>query len=112
MNLTGFVDIDFKNEGEYREFLDLNALAHQTVHNTLLQVFQITVEQYPLFTMAGIDKDWLMVHAAEHTAWANALGLNIPPDLDAVDFDNKQEMEDWLNNHALAHTQVSIAIGT
>ena len=93
-----------------REFLDMNALAHQTVHNALLDN-QIAVDQYPLWTMAGVDKDWLLVHAIEHKAWSVALSLSNPPDLDSVDFNDKAQTEDWLNNHALHHTQVALALG-
>lgn len=110
MDLNGFIDIDLKNEEQYREFLDLNAIAHQTIHNTLLEA-GFVVAQYPLYTMAGIDKDWLLVHASEHRAWSSVLSLGDPPDIDSANFDDQRAMDDWLTNHALHHSLVAQTLG-
>lgn len=110
-DLTSFTDVNVKSEDSLREFLDFNAIAHETIYNTLLGQFQIEVEHYPLFTMAGADKDWLFIHDREHKAIANALNLGLSPDLDTVNFKNQAESEDWLNNHADMHALINQVLG-
>lgn len=110
MDLLPFTDVQMDSEESRREFLDLNALTHETVFQTLLGLGIIT-DHYPLFTMAGSVQDWLETHGAEHTAWASALGLPTPPDLVTVDLNDPSQAEDWLNNHALAHNLIALTLG-
>lgn len=111
MNLTSFTDVDVKNEDSMREFLDLNAISHETIYNTLLGQLGVKIDHYPLWTMGGTDQDWLLIHDQEHKSISAVLSLGTPVDLDQVDFNNKSEVEDWLNNHALAHDQISQVLG-
>jgi hypothetical protein len=110
MNLTSFVDVDVKREESMREFLDFNALSHETINNTLLSQGIVT-EHYPLWTMAGADRDWALVHAQEHRAIANVLGLSLPVGLDFVDFNRQESANSWFENHALAHQDIDNALG-
>lgn len=109
MNLTAFIDVDTRNPQSFREFLDLNAYAHQTTHNALLEQ-GVTVEQYPMFTESA-DENWKEVHYAEHVAWNAALGVDTPPDLITVDLQDPQQAEDWLTNHEQLHQLVNEALG-
>lgn len=110
MNLAGFNDVDLKSEESRREFLDLNAITHETVFQALLGQGTVT-PHYPIFTMAEVPDDWLKVHYEEHIAWSIALGLDSPPDLQDVDLKDPQQAEDWMNNHALHHNLVAITLG-
>ena len=109
MSLLDILIPNIKNEESTQEFLDINAIEHQTVHNVLLEQ-GFAVAQYPLFA-TDINKDWLLVHAAEHRVWSNVLGLPNPPDLDSVDFENEVGAADWFNSHELHHLLVSFALG-
>src|SRR5258708_37048172 len=110
MNLTGFVDVSIDDEDSMLEFLDLNALAHETIFTALLSTGVIT-DHYPIWTDGKIDRDWLLVHAAEHRAWSQALNLSNPPDIDEVDPEDQGQMSDWLQTHALHHQIVNEALG-
>lgn len=110
MNLTSLTDVDFKSEEAMREFLDANALAHETIFNTILAT-GVVMEHYPLWTMGGADQDWLLVHDSEHRAIANALSLGLPPDLAEVDFQDERAAQDWFNNHALQHDLINQTLG-
>lgn len=110
MNLTGFVDVNIKDENSMIEFLDLNALAHETIFTALLDL-DFPTEHYPLWSDGKMNQDWLLTHAAEHRAWSSALSLNNAPDLDAVEPTDPDQMADWLNDHALHHQIVNEALG-
>lgn len=110
MNLSAFNDVDPQDEGSMREFLDANALAHETIYNTLLGVNGVVINHYPLWAPDGPDDDWLQIHDAEHKAIAVALGFGTPPDLDAVDFESAGAAQDWFNNHALQHSLIAITM--
>lgn len=93
-----------------REFLDLNALAHETIYNTMLATGTI-ITHYPLWAPLGIDDDFLSTHNAEHKEIANVLGLPLPPDLDQVDIQDQVSASDWFENHALLHSLIAAALG-
>lgn len=109
MDLTQFQDFNIKNPASVREFLDLNALNHQAVHNSLLSA-GIVIEQYPMFSDT-ITATWQDVHYKEHLAWANALSLPVPPDLNNVDWGDESQVSDWKNNHSAAHSLIAQALG-
>lgn len=109
MDLTLFVDADPRNPQQWSEFLDLNALAHQTTHNALLEQ-GVTVEQYPMWTNEA-GNNWLNIHYAEHLAWNNALTLGTPPDLETVDLHDPFQVADWLTNHTALHALVNEELG-
>lgn len=111
MNLTSFTDVDAKDEHSMREFLDANAIAHETIYNTLLGVNGVAIEHYPLWAPRGIDNDWLQTHAREHQAIADTLSLALPVDLDQVSVEDESQFYDWVANHADAHRQINDALG-
>lgn len=108
MDLTTFIDVDPQDPESFGQFLDMNALAHQTVHNALLQS-GVVAEQYPMWT-DDADHDWREIHYAEHITWNVALGITTPPDLVEVDFENEDSASDWLNNHSALHLLVNQAL--
>lgn len=110
MNLAGFIDIDVENKDALSEFMDINALAHETIFTSILEA-GVVVDHYPLTTDGKMNFDWLLTHATEHRAFSEVLGLNNAPDLDAVDPDDKAQMADWFNDHALHHQLVDEALG-
>jgi len=109
MNLAFIPDTNPVDPASVHEFLDYNALAHQSIHSALLERGFVT-SQFPL-TYDAIDHDFLRTNAAECRDWADAIGLGLPPDLSTVDPDNRSEMLDWLNNYQNFMTQVSFALG-
>ena len=111
MNLISFTDVDTTNRDALREFIDLNAMVHETIFNTLLGTFQIMIEHYPLWSQKVDDKDWLLVHDKEHKAISDALNLGVPPDLNTVDFNDREQASEWLQNHYLLHQQINLVLG-
>ena len=101
---------DLNNPDATQEFLDLNALDHNTIHNTLLGL-GFTTEQFPLWLEGKPGPDWLFIHDRMHKAECIALGLPTPPDLVDVNFDDAQQSEDWFNNHSLLHSLETQALG-
>ena len=93
-----------------REFLDANALAHETIFNTLLST-GVVITHYPLWGPQGPDEDWLHTHGSEHQAIAGALALPLPVDIDEVDFKNESQAQAWFENHALAHQLINETLG-
>lgn len=91
------------------DFLDTNALVHETVFGALLTQGIVT-QHYPLW-IDKPDESWIDVHYREHLAWSSALNIGSPPDLGAVDFQNETAVQAWLVTHALHHELVSLALG-
>ena len=110
MNLTSFTDIIPHDDDSMRDFLDANALAHETIFTALL-LQGVVITHYPLWGPQGPDEDWVHTHASEHQAIADTLTLSVPVDIDEVDFKNPAAAEDWFNNHYLAHQQINEALG-
>lgn len=90
-------------------FFDENALAHETVFNTLLAT-GVVVQHYPMWT-DDAGADWQQVHYQEHLSWSVELGVALPPDLNIVDFDNAQARQSWVYEHALHHQLVAEVLG-
>jgi hypothetical protein len=111
MNLIPFTDFDASDPAALTEFVDYNAAAHQEIFDTLLGVDNILIDHFPLFTDGAPDKDWLLTHDMEHKSMAIALLLDVPPDMDTVDFSDPQQTADWLNNHVIAHQDIATALG-
>jgi hypothetical protein len=109
MNLLQFNDFDINNHESMREFLDLNAMAHETIFQALLDM-GIAIEHYPLQT-ENMTTDWLLTHNQVHTSEAIAMGIDQPTNLDSVDPADVEQMADWLNNHALDHQYKAQALG-
>lgn len=106
MNLFGFIDVDAEH---MPQFMDLNALAHETVFTALLAGGAV-VQHYPLWSDAP-SPDWLDVHFQEHLSWSVELSLALPPDLSVLDMENEQAVRAWLANHYLHHLVVSQVMG-
>ena len=102
--------LDLNNPDSTQEFLDLNALDHETIYNTLLGL-GFTVEHYPLWLDGKPSHDWLFLHDRMHQAECSVLGLPTPPDLVDVNFDDPGQADDWFNNHELLHTLETQALG-
>jgi hypothetical protein len=111
MNLSSMQDFDMQNAGALVQFLDMNALSHETIYGALMEQFQTVSEHYPLFTTGGITEDWLNLHAQVHTSIATVLGLALPVDLDTLDAKDRAQAEDWQQNHTFAHQQIEQALG-
>ena len=113
MNLVSFTQVDVTNKDAMRDFFDQNAMVHETIYNTLLGVYQIEIEHYPLWKedITEDDKDWLFVHDKEHKAISDAISGGTPPDLDTVDFSNQDQMNDWMDAHYLMHQQIEQVLG-
>jgi hypothetical protein len=109
MNLIPFVDFDPADSSALNEFVDYNAAAHQEIFDTLLMNKQLLIDHFPL--NGEPNKDWLLTHDLEHKSMAIALVLNVPPDMDSVDFSDPAQSADWLNNHYLAHQDIASALG-
>lgn len=101
--------MQFGDEDAFREMLDYNALAHETIFNTLLGAGTI-ISHYPLFTFGGDDEDWRLVHAQVHGAIAAALDIGTVQ-LDDVDFKDPEQYEAWISDHASHHSQIAAALG-
>lgn len=99
--------IDVKRD-TFPEFMDRNALLHETVFNTLLSAGVITAH-YPLWEHEP-SADWLEIHYREHLAWSVELNLPTPPDLGSLDIKNSTAVNTWLYNHAQHHDLVSQAL--
>lgn len=110
MNISSFQDFDMENAGSMIQFLDINALAHETIYGALMEQLQVVSEHYPLFTTGGITEDWLTLHDSVHQSIARALGLSVPVDLDTLDVKNRAQADDWKQNHTLAHQQIEQAL--
>jgi len=113
MNLFSFTEVDVTDNDAMRDFRDQNALVHETIYNTLLGVYQINIEHYPLWStdIAEDDKDFLLVHDKEHKAISDAINGGTPPNLDEVDFTNQAQTDDWMNDHYLMHQQIEQVLG-
>lgn len=94
---------------DVQTFLDVNAIAHETIFGEFLRG-GIVLEHYPLWT-PELSQDWLDIHYREHLAWSVELGLPLPPDLSAVDFNDEPAFESWVYLHALQHQLVANALG-
>lgn len=103
MNRSAFL-FDRKDEAQLRLFLDLNAIAHESIVQGLTTV----IDHSPMF--GAPDQDWAFRHDREHRAIAAALGITAPPDLSVVDFANDSS-EDWLLYHKQHHDLISLAQG-
>lgn len=110
MNLISFTDFDTTNPAAVKEFVDLNAMAHETIYNTLTGTLGITIEHYPLFS-GDDDQNWAFVHDKEHKAISDALNLGLPPDLSTVNWKDVEESSDWLQDHYLMHQQIAQILG-
>lgn len=110
MSILPLIDIDIESPDSLAEFLDVNALAHETIFTAILDSGVVT-DHYPLWTNGTIDPDWLQTHAAEHEAWSAVLGLSNVVELDQVDPEDPAQMADWFNDHALHHQRVNEALG-
>jgi hypothetical protein len=111
VNLSALQDVEFGDEEALREMLDFNALAHETIFGALLDT-GVIIPHYPLFTMAGEDQDWRLVHAAEHRAIADALAISGPStSFEDVNFHNQEEYDGWVSDHAAHHSLIAEALG-
>lgn len=111
MNIALLSDIEFGNEEAFREMLDYNALVHDTIYRALLEAGTL-IPHYPLFTFGGDDADWRFVHAAEHRSIAAALNISgAGADLEAVDFEDENQYDAWLTQHAAHHGAIAGALG-
>lgn len=109
MNLSTFVDVNTQDPLQMGEFLDFNAMAHETTYGALL-LNGVIVEHYPMFT-DDAGEDWKQIHYAEHLAWSDALTLGLPPDLSLVDLQDPLQANDWLTLHAAHHLLVNQSLG-
>lgn len=111
MNLSPLTDVEFGDEDAFREMLDYNALAHETIFRALMET-GVVISHYPLFTFGGEDEQWRLVHADEHRAIAVALGISGPPtSLEDVDFRDSNQYDGWIADHAAHHNQIASALG-
>ena len=108
MNLIGFADVTPDDPASVHEFLDMNALAHQTIHNALLEQGSVT-PQWPL-TYDTLDHDFLQLNAAECRAWASVLSLSLPANISTVDPEDGGAMRDWFNDYELFVRQVTASL--
>lgn len=109
MNLFTIADVDPKDPASVHEFLDNNALAHQSIHNALLEQGFVT-PQWPL-TYEAIDHDFLELNAAECRAWAGVLNLTVPANISTVDPEDAAAMADWFNDYQLFLARAAAQVG-
>lgn len=109
MNQFTIADVNPEDPDSVRVFLDENDLAHQSIHNALLERGLVTV-RYPL-TYEAIGEDFLQLNAAECRAWADVLSLPVPVNISTVDSENTPAMLDWLNDYQLFLARASAAVG-
>lgn len=111
MNITQFYDVDLQNREATQEFIDLNAVDHETIYNALLSQNQIVIDHYPLWSPDGVTDDWLFLHAREHNSISFALLLSAPVDLDTLDTKDAEASNFWMQNHLLAHQLIIQSLG-
>ena len=109
MNLQGLFDVNPADPEAVRLFLDDNALAHQSIHNALLEQGFVT-PQFPL-TYEAIDHDFLELNAAECRAWGSVLNISTPSEISTVDPEDESAMLDWFGDYQLFLARVSAAVG-
>ena len=108
MNISSMIELDLKNPDSVQNFLDMNAMDHETIYEALMRKFNQSVPHYSLWTESGISEDWLLLHDQEHRAISDLLTLYMPVDLTNLDANN---VNDWVNDHVLAHSQINQALG-
>jgi hypothetical protein len=110
MSVSQFPDAPFGDEDSFMDFLMVNAMAHQTIAETMMVQGKI-VSSVPIGDMTDDMKDWLMAHADIHQQEFDQLGLTGMPDLATVDLENEQAYYDWMQMHSIVHSSVGAALG-
>lgn len=109
MSLIAFSSVPFGNAQALREFLDLNAIEHDSVNDAIFDSGQ-EVDAMPLIADRP-NQDWQFIHEEQHRQWSIALNLAQPPDLSGIDFANPVQFDDWIAAHAQHHSLVRSALG-
>ena len=110
MNLSPFSDMEFDDERAFEDFQLSHGLAHQKIAQVMFgnSNFYTT---YPLFETPGQDRNWLLVHQAEHQSIFNLLGMTGLPDLATVDLKDEDQFDDWMQQHDDVHRRINAALG-
>jgi hypothetical protein len=107
MNMSDLSDVIFGDSDSLSQFMYENAMQHRL----FAQVFAengVVVPEFPLFDalLENLD-DWLLAHQVEHQAYAGILGLENPINLLDVDFNVKEQFDDFLSSHLYIHQQIA-----
>lgn len=110
MNLAPWTDIPWGDEDALLDFYMVHGMTHNNIANVMYaqDLFYVT---YPLMDAKRYDKDWLLIHQAEHESIYSQIGLQGMPDLASVDFGKEDEFYDWHLLHKQVHANINAVLG-
>lgn len=85
---------------------------HDAIERGMAQVLgvqPITFKLYPFFK--DDMQNWILEHQNAHSRFGQLLSVNTQ-DLSGLDFENKTEMDAWLNENYLEHLAAAQRLGT
>ena len=101
MNLSPYSDLPFGDTLGWQEFIARHEIAHQTIAAALQRTGKVA-NRVPLIGDPRDNEQWMVDHAAMHTAINRQIGL-IDVDLLSADLNDEQEYLDWMRLHAAVH---------
>jgi hypothetical protein len=103
---------EFGDQEGFLLFLGANELLHQQISKSIIGK-GLSVQNLPLMDSPETNKNWLQDHYLMHQQEFQSLGLSIDnlPDLSVVDFKNKEQYDDWMENHATVHAYINQVLG-
>jgi len=106
MNIEPFSSLDINDEDAWASFRLAHGLAHQTIYLEIGRLNGGGDKKFPLIDFQKFDKDWLENHNIEHISISNALNIVGTPDISTVNFENQDEVDNWMLTHNSLHKQI------
>lgn len=110
MNIAVWTDTPFDDADAFLDF----QLAHVLAHDRIAQVLYSGsgfYQTYPLYDENHGDAGWKLDHQTEHESIFTLLQMDGLPDLTTVDFDKRDEFENWMLLHQQVHERINNALG-
>lgn len=109
MNIQPWVDVQFGDDGGFKQFLFMHLIAHQNMAEYLADQ-NLVIPNYPLDNIEQ-QEDWLFVHNQVHVEADARLGLTTPQDLELYNLKDETEFYDWMALHGQDHDRQFLAMG-
>ena len=95
------------DDGELQMWSFAHMAAHRDINRRILEVYEVRIDEFPLDPVIIESMDiWLDQHQQMHNQQNQVLGIAGYP-LSEVDWQNKEELEEWIWMHADEHARAA-----
>lgn len=94
------------------EWVYWHSVHHEAIERSMAQVLGIQPVVFKLYPFFMDDmQNWLLEHQNAHSRFGQLLQVSTQ-DLSDLDFENKQQKDEWLNQNYLEHLGAAQRLGT